>query len=394
MNLADAPPSLDHPVTERSTLEARLSKLWDALSDDVDAILVCGYGELHRYGALTFASGYCPNLDHGYAILTPGAAPVLLVSGPGHAAAARKTSPGAVVRHPDPVEGDADLTSLLVRVLTQMIPLDHLGIVGGNDVIPVRTHHRVVDALPDIAVIDVDEQFADIRARKSDEELHLLAGAVQIAEAGAQALRRSIAPGVTGWQLAGEVERATRRMGATHVLVIIGPGPFFIPPPSSEPIRAGDLVTAYVEVAGPLGHWVEQAELFAIGDIGGRRLGLAETTLTSLAEGERHLVVGSSPTAVVDAMSEVGRRDGFVMGAGCGHGVGLGDRDLPAFSTANSTSMLEDMVVALHPQIRDEPPTIGASAGATFHLGPNGARPITTRQHEVHHIARAGSTDQ
>ena len=212
----------------------------------------------------------------------------------------------------------------------------------------------------------------------------MLGEAAVITGAGASVLRQALAAGRPARDVAAEVEREVRRRGARHVIVMIGTGPTFVAPPDGRPIRDGDLVTGFVEVAGIDGYWVEQADLYAVGGIDERREALGRATLHALADGAARLRPGLPASASAEAMERRAHDGGFTLEPACGHGVGLDDQDLPKVTARDTGRLIPDMVVALHPQLSSEH-AFGASAGATYHITDAGPSRLTSEP-QLHRI--------
>lgn len=349
-----------------------------------DTLVVAGYGALHRYGYLHYLAGYCPWLRPGYAVLARDRAAVVLVPTAADAAAAASASPEADVRWAPAGE---PLTALLVTALQEVGgPLQSLGVVGLDDIVPAGVADRVRGALPCAHVRDATRLVAGLKARKSDEELRALRGAATIADAGFACLVDGIGLGVTGWDLSAAVERAVRRRGATEVLVIVGTGPHFGTRPDARPLAAGELVTGYVEVAGPGGYWVEQAALFALGGLDDARARLADGCLAVLAEGVRLLQPGRRAAEVAAGMASAARTAGLTCGTTTGHGVGVDDQDPPLITSTDDTPLAADMVIALHPQVSPADGVCGASAGATYHVTEGGPVRLSAAGPRLHVI--------
>jgi Xaa-Pro aminopeptidase len=135
--------------------------------------------------------------------------------------------------------------------------------------------------------------------------------------------------------------------------------------PDARPFAAGDLVTAYVELTGPTGYWLEHASLVALGGLDDARARLADATLEAAAAAERELRAGNIAGEVAQALDEVVEQHDLRSGIWHGHGVGI-DHDSPVITAADTTPLVERMVVAIHPNFSSADESIGGSVADTY----------------------------
>lgn len=380
------------PVGDAIVGRTELARRWRLLTDVMitegfDALLISGYGELHRYGSLMWAIGYCPWRAPGFALFRPAAEPKVLLPDEGHAAALGAASALAATIPDVGPRGTSDLTGLLVEAI-QELRIRRLGVVG-LQTIPSPLMDRLRTETSPTELIDADYEVASTRATKSTYEVRRLRNAAQLVDIGASVARGSLRTGITGRDLATLIEAAVRRAGATETMVIVSTGPNFVERPDDRPLELGDLVTVYVEVAESAGYWVEQAEMFALGDVGDVRMRVAEAALDALAAGASQLLPSHVAGDARRRMAEVADNAGLVMTAASLHGVGCDDRDMPRGSGDADVRLEQGMAVALHPQLQTRDVRVGGSAGATFLLDADGARPLSEIAPALHRIDAA-----
>jgi len=190
--------------------------------------------------------------------------------------------------------------------------------------------------------------------------------------------------GSTGWEVAAATERAVRQEGARgEVLIFLSRDPYFLARPDERPFADGDLVTAYVELTGPSGYWLERADLIAVGALDGAASALAEAALTALHSAERELRVGRTAGDVARSIDLHVEERGLRSGIWHGHGVGV-DHDLPVLTASDSTVLVERMVLSVHPNFATADETLGASVADTYVVGGDGPERLSRLPQELH----------
>jgi Xaa-Pro aminopeptidase len=348
--------------------QRRIERLWAALADErLDALVVAGKGLIGQYGALEWCAGYVPVVRCAYAVLKPGAEPALVVTTAADAWYARRAGLAEVrvagqgdilSEYDDPASGVAALVPERGRV----------GVAGLRHVMSSWEAERLAAALPRAELVDVSAQVAAVKAVKDPEDIEELRATAAIADTAFAAFLERVAPGVTGWELNGEIERVVRTHGTRDALIFISGGAYFLERPSADPVRAGDLMTVFVEIVGPTGYWIELGRLVAVGELDGERAALTETCLAAARAAEDDLVAGRTagdPARAIDAVAEAA---GVGVGIWHGHGVGV-DHDPPVITAADATPLVPEMVISVHPNFTSADERLGASVADTYVIG-------------------------
>jgi Xaa-Pro aminopeptidase len=352
--------------------EERLQRIWAALADeDLDALVVAGKGLIGQYGALEWCAGYVPVVRGAYAVLTPGAEPALVVTTAADAWYARNTGLAEVrvagqgdilSEYDDPASGVA--AALEARgALTGRI-----GVSGLRHILTSWEADQLTAALPGAELVDVTAQVASVKAVKDAGDLAELHATAAIADTAFEVFLERVAPGATGWELNGEIEREIRARGARDALVFISGGAYFLAPPSVERIRNGDLVTTFIEIVGPTGYWIELGRLVAVGELDEDLEALAERCLAAARAAEGELVAGRTAGDAARAIDAVAEAAGLRVGIWHGHGVGV-DHDPPVITAADTTPLLPGMVISVHPNFSTADERFGASVADTYAVG-------------------------
>jgi Xaa-Pro aminopeptidase len=351
----------------------RIERLWRALDGEgLSALVVAGKGLIGSYGALEWCAGYVPVVRGAYAVLTPGDEPALVVTTAADAWYARRNTGLAEVRvagqgdilseYDDPASGVA--TALAARGADS----GRIGVAGLRHVMSSWEAERLAAALPAAELVDVSAQVAAVKAVKDPEDIVELRATAAIADTAFDAFLERLAPGTTGWELNGEIERVIRAQGTRDALIFVSAGAYFLERPAADPIRSGDLVTVFIEIVGPTGYWIELGRLVAVGELDEERERLADTCLEAARAAEGELVAGRTAGDPARAIDAVAAAAGVGVGIWHGHGVGV-DHDPPVITAADTTPLVPGMVISVHPNFTTGDERLGASVADTYVVG-------------------------
>ena len=356
----------------------------------IDALVVAGRGLVSHWGYLEYLTGYCPIVRHGYAVVTPGREPIVVMSTRSDAYFSRQANgfDTRVAGEGDVVgEGNVVPASVAAVLTEQGHGSARIGVVGVGQIIPAGEWDALRGALPMARMSDATDLLQQIKTINTEAELADVRLAGRVADVGIEAFMAHAAAGVSGWDLYGEMARAVRSAGARELLIFIGTGPYFLDWPSAQPLQRGDLVSVYVEATGPTGCWVERAGLFTVGAVDGLRREYGETCLRAHAAAKDALTVGATAADVATALEAETAELGALPGIWHGHGVGI-DHDTPVITRGDQTPLAEGMVISIHPNLTDPSETVGASVADTYILGPDGAETISQISQEIRPIER------
>ncbi len=348
----------------------RVERVWAALEgEDLSALVVAGKGLIGQYGALEWCAGYVPVVRGAYAVLTPGAETALVVTTAADAWYARRNTGLAEVR----VAGQGDILSayddpasgVAAALAARGADAGRIGVAGLRHVMTSWEAERLAAALPGAELVDVSARIAAVKAVKDPEDIRELRATAAIADTAFEAFLERLAPGATGWELSGEIERVIRTQGARDALVFISASAYFLERPTAAPLGAGDLVTVFVEIVGPTGYWIELGRLAAVGELDHERELLAGTCLAAARAAEGELVAGRTAGDVARAIEAVAESAGLLGGIWLGHGVGV-DHDPPVITATDATPLLPGMVISLHPNFSTTDERLGASVADTY----------------------------
>ena len=361
---------------------ARLAVVREAMEEaGYAALVIAGRGIISQYGYLEYVAGYSPVVHNAYAVLARDGEIAFVAPTAADGWYARRLAglDDVHVAGQGDVFGEYDdlpagvLSVLAERGATSGV----IGVVGLRHIVSVADFERLRAGLPDAELVDATPLLAAVKAVKAEDELDEVRRAGAIADTGFEAGLAQLRPGATGWEVSAAIEQAARANGARgEILVFVSADPYFLARPDARPFEAGDLVTVYVELTGPTGYWVEHARLVALGTLDEVCTRLADATIEAAVAAEQRLHAGSTAGEVARAIDEIVSHRHFRSGIWHGHGVGI-DHDGPVITAADTTPLVERMVISLHPNFSNADETSGASVATTYVVRDGPPEPVS-----------------
>jgi Xaa-Pro aminopeptidase len=350
------------PLVPRQLLEPR----WEAVSaamalNGYEAVIVAGRGMVGQYGHVFYVTGFplFNSIGYGYAFIKGGESVQLVVGKRDQELASMfgveefvwraSLSDAPAINS----RGSELAEQLCVLIGKYGLSRSNVGVVGLNDVMPVRDWMLLRERYPDLCLSDATDLLAVIKAVKAPLELELYREAAAIADKGFETYLEMVRIGRTEAELAAAVEGVVRKEGAMATIVQVLGGRMYTHPPTQRPLRAGELVSCYVEVVGPNGYWAEKGGMFALGAPPQRWLDVYETTERAYALGESILRPGQKASDIADMVEQVAVEAGCQTGIWSGHGVGV-DQDRPILNRTDHMLIKSGMVISFHPHLHDE----------------------------------------
>ena len=131
-----------------------------------------------------------------------------------------------------------------------------VGLVGLSDAsVPAEHFRQLQDGLSKGTVEDATQLFEDARHTNSEEELSYFRAASDLFKEIYTELQPKIRPGMTENDLAAESHAVSKRRGLRDPMVLLQVTPYGpISFGSSREIQSDDIVTVWIESAGPSGY--------------------------------------------------------------------------------------------------------------------------------------------
>jgi len=237
-------------LAERDRRLGRMREIMAA--QDLDVALV--YYDEFNIGNGWYLTGWCPQFESG-AVLVPRSGEPMLLGGPESEPFAKFDSAVTDTRNftvfmvPNEEYPNATITDFpaLFGEMTQRFGrVRRVGLVGGGRM-PAACYRQIVEGFEGVALVDITDEFVELRFVKSPWEMAQIRAAFKLADASYQAMTAAIRPGVSEIEVAAAGEFAARTAGATGFgfTAIVGSGPrsnAVVPTATSKRLEAGETV--------------------------------------------------------------------------------------------------------------------------------------------------------
>ncbi|HAL46121.1 MAG: aminopeptidase P family protein [SAR202 cluster bacterium] len=232
-----------------------------------------------------------------------------------------------------------------------------------SDNITVAAHQAAIRAVRSLEpqnrpeLIATESVVDELRAVKDQGEINLIEKAVEIADAALSQVTPSIEPGMTEHQVAWEIEKTMRELGAESNAfdIIVGAGPNGSLPhhrADDTVIRPGDPVVIDMG-ATYQGYRSDLTRTICVGGPDERFSEIYDIVLgaqLAAEEAVRPGVTGGEIDAVArDFIDDAGYGKRF--GHGLGHGVGLAVHELPRIGSGSPDVLVDGMVFTVEPGV-------------------------------------------
>ena len=237
----------------QSESENRLATVRKILEEkNLDLALI--YYDECNIGNGWYLTGWCPQFESG-AVLVPRKGTPLLLGGPESEPFAKQDSAVKETRNfpvfmvPDeeyPAATIIDFPQLFAELNANLGAVKRIGIVGG-DRMPYGCHKGITDGFVGVEIVDITNEFLNLRYHKSPWEIEQIRAAFQLADQSYDAMKEMVRVGNTEIQVAAAGEYAARSRGATGFgfSAIVGSGArgnAVVPTATSKVMEDGELV--------------------------------------------------------------------------------------------------------------------------------------------------------
>lgn len=199
--------------------------------NDLDAALIY-YDELNIANGW-YLTGWCPQFEKG-AVLLPLSSEPILLGGPESAPFAHMNSAITNTRNFSAfmVPGEEYPNATIIgfnelnqELLEDNIHLKKVGIVG-TEYFPLNVYNQFANGFKGVELVDITEEYEDLRARKSVWERENIKKAFGLAYEGYLAMKAKVNDGVYEYEVAAEGEYVCRKAGANSFAysAIVGSG--------------------------------------------------------------------------------------------------------------------------------------------------------------------------
>jgi Xaa-Pro aminopeptidase len=344
-------------------------------ASDLDGLIVVA--DWRQKGGLRYFAGRVVWSRWSYILFQPGHDPVLFMIAPSQQYWAEKEG------HIRDVRFSHHLEPALADLLAERFPgAATVGIAGLRDTMRVDAYQHLREALPAINFVEATDVTDQIRVRKTEVEIAALRETMEIAEAAFERFDSLFAPGVTHWEIVGEIERVLRGAGSYDTMILLSAGPY-LREPSTESFREGDFVMFSIELAGPQGYWVEKGGMFSLGEPAPTARRLYQVCIDAVQAAATLFKPGTQAQEVAAAVEQVFERSGFAAGIWGGHGIGMDVLEPPILLPGVQDRLEEGMAIGFHPHVVDQTTGLGAYVSDVYLVTAAGGAPLARLPHEL-----------
>lgn len=256
-----------------------------------------------------------------------------------------------------------------------------LGLTRGSiaveaGLVPAAAVDALRAAAPGAQLIALDGLLRDARMPKSDAELTELRRAIALCDAGQDAVRAAVAPGVTEGELYAAAVRAMIA-AAGELVISVGEiqvgvrGALMMGPPTSAAIAAGELAMSDLAPRHPNGWWGDSCLTVACGEPSAEQRATWRLLRDALEAGRERLRPGVTAREVYEAVARhAGPQPGHA-----GHGIGRDHFEEPRIAPDDDTPLPADAVIVLEPGAYDD--RQGMRLEHAFRVTADGGEPLS-----------------
>jgi len=360
---------------------AKMQKIQETLGRrHLDALLLLKHDAV-RYVTEFYAKGYRPFLDIEYAALVPaGRDPVLGFTVAGEERRAAIRSRVRDVRHlPRLAEWPAALAVLLEEYSLARGRI-------GFDLMPQFMYQGVRDRLPGVELIDAGDAWVDIAAIKHPLEVALIEQALTMAQEGAAAAIRTVAPGATEIDVSAAAEYRMRTLGSemNPFIPVVASGSnaaIWERVATTRRMESGDMVILDVGCVHR-GYTGDFARTVVVGEPTAPQRRIYRAAYDALQEAVKTAKPGVLCSAVDAVVRRVVRDAGlakYAQGWASGHQLGFGLHGEPLVAPGVDVPLRPGMVINLEPSLYtfDDLTVGGVELEDTVVITESGSRRLT-----------------
>ncbi|NLJ55898.1 MAG: aminopeptidase P family protein [Firmicutes bacterium] len=218
-----------------------------------------------------------------------------------------------------------------------------------------REYRALQKAVPQSKLLPLYNFFEEIRAKKEEAEIELIAGAARIADNAWQKVLPLLKPGISEREVADELEFQMRKLGAEKLAfeTIVASGVRSALPhgvASPKIIDAGELITVDFGAVYN-GYCSDMSRTFILGEPTDRQSEIYNLVLAAQEMALQAARVGQECAALDAMVRQFFQQEGFGVhfGHGLGHGVGLEIHELPTLAPRGTDTLAETMVFTIEP---------------------------------------------
>lgn len=370
---------------------AERDRRWDLLNDSmrktgVDALVFAANDYRGHKGSLRYVADY--NLFHrsGNAVMFPGEAPIVILSG--NLSGARRPKSAWVSDYRFP----GTISQGLVDAFKGRAGMKRVGIVGLGQVMKIDEYLALTSAYPDTEFFDYSAEFERLRSVKSPAEIFGAEESAFILDQCFSRLLEIARPGITEREIGAEMHKVGHQLGGEDPLFLTmyselnhGNVSASFAPARDRELAPHDIFTFSFEIVGPKGYWTELSRMVTFAPPRSDDARMAHATASGIAAGARLLKPGAAPTDVQRAVLTAIEKDRATSSYWSGHALGLDVLEQPWIgldivedgSQSEEAPLQAGQVVTLHPMVLDQSAKVSGYMADTFIVEESGSRKLS-----------------
>lgn len=381
----------------RFTTDAERARRIDALragmaAGGIDALVIAGRDDIRFRGRVFYLTDYWQLFADCHVILTRTTGPVLIGGTVWGISQARQSDWITECR----LSGTQG-TEISTVLAEQGLSTSTVGIVGLHDDGFAYSHYlQLRQSLPGAEIMDATELFEECRQLNSEESLGALTDTSSCWNSIYAEIEPFVTPGISEVRLAAQAHRICREHGVRDPMVVLDSTPFKGATTfgTRKIIERGDVVTIWIESAGPNGTWLEYRRMYSLGPVTPEYRDVWQIYREAHQTGIAAMKPGTMASEFVENVASVFHSHGLELDYTTPedkhrsfhlHGIGT-DAIQGVWVSGNDRVLLENEVVNIHPHRLFRTPDETAKFGL-FGLTDNilvtrsGGRWMTNDQH-------------
>jgi Xaa-Pro dipeptidase len=362
----------DRELLPQAAYEKRLALIQAEIARSGDDAWLL-FGDVERYGTVTFATNFIPRVRSALAFVPRSGTPVLLAN-----IGLRDVPAAKTITWVDDIRPFGRLPKDLIALIEQQgLSAAKIGLCGFEESLPVADWTAIEAGLPKVRWSNRGALLWAMRASKESWEIEAIRRCAAMADEALKLAPEVLHAGVTMREAIAVIDRHIRRAGAedAHYLVASGPQTAIgLRPVDDRALVAGDPIVISVAVESQR-YWAEAARTFVLGKVSGELRALHAAAADAL-KAMRMATRAGATTRNIAAAAEKSLGDAKVSPAsyGFGHGIGLDAEELPIIHTGGKESVARDATMALRVILPGK--RCGVAVAQTVVAEADGCRPL------------------
>ena len=336
--------------------------------DGIDCLLIYGLGDDFNRGNIRYVTGS----GRGGACVFPLEGKPVFLTGPGQSASPK--IPKTIEAHELlDLRETAEPAERVVKELARFYGGKNIGVIGMN-CISAPMYLAVKDRFPD-KLADAVGIFEDLRSVKSAGEIEKMRVAAAVADDVYQMLQELIRPGISDYEIYGEVKRAVYAGGCEYSFDLIdasGSRLNMTFSPTGEKLKENN--TLFMEITPAYdGYYAQLPVTLPVGKYPPEINKMVSVWEKANAAALEVLKPGTKVSDLYRALVDTVKEHGYISPLRPGHSIGLDALDFWSITESDGRALQPGMTLAVHPSIMTEMGGDACGMGYTYLITETGA---------------------